>query len=100
MVYALAVVSTVAFTPFRASHSALMPSLCRTPDELTSVNVVRGALDSLSVIVGPLVAAVLVAVADVAAVFVFAGAVRPGLRGPGGPTGLRVDPAPDRRRGS
>jgi MFS family permease len=74
VVYALAVVSTVAFTPFRASHSALMPSLCRTPDELTSVNVVRGALDSVSLIVGPLVAALLVAVADVAAVFLFAGA--------------------------
>ncbi|HEX3337263.1 MAG TPA: MFS transporter [Jatrophihabitans sp.] len=74
IVYALAVVSTIAFTPFRASHSALMPSLCRTPDQLTSVNVVRGALDSLSVILGALVAALLVAVADVAAVFVFAGA--------------------------
>ena len=73
VVYALAVVSTVAFTPYRASHSALMPSLCRTPDELTSVNVARGGLDSVSVIVGPLVAALLVAVADVAAVFVFAG---------------------------
>ena len=73
VVYGLAVVSTIAFTPFRASHSALMPSLCRTPDELTSVNVVRGALDSVSVIVGALVAAVLVAVADVATVFVFAG---------------------------
>jgi MFS family permease len=74
IVYALAIVSTVAFTPYRASHSALMPSLCRTPDELTSVNVVRGALDSVSVIVGPLVAALLVAVADLAAVFAFAGA--------------------------
>jgi hypothetical protein len=74
VVYALAVVSTVAFTPYRASHSALMPSLCRTPDELTSVNVARGALDSVSVIVGPLVAALLVAVADLAAVFAFAGA--------------------------
>lgn len=73
VVYALAVVSTIAFTPFRASHSALMPSLCRTPDELTSVNVVRGGLDSVSVIVGPLVAALLVSVADVSAVFVFAG---------------------------
>jgi MFS family permease len=73
IVYALAVVSTVAFTPFRASHSALMPSLCRTPDELTAVNVVRGALDSASVMVGSLVAAVLVSTADVAAVFVFAG---------------------------
>jgi len=73
LVYALAIVSTVAFTPYRASHSALMPSLCRTPDELTSVNVVRGGLDSVSVILGPMVAALLVAVADVAAVFVFAG---------------------------
>ena len=74
VVYALAVVSTIAFTPFRATHSALVPSLCRTPDELTSVNVVRGALDSASVIVGSLVAAVLVAVTGVTAVFVFAGA--------------------------
>ncbi len=74
LVYGLAIVSSIAFTPYRASHSALMPLLCRTPDELTSVNVIRGALDSLSVIVGPLVAALLVAVADVSAVFVFAGA--------------------------
>ncbi len=73
VVYGLAIVSTIAFTPFRASHSALMPSLCRTPDELTSVNVVRGALDSVSVIVGGMVAAVLIAAADVAAVLVFAG---------------------------
>jgi hypothetical protein len=74
VVYGLAIVSTVAFTPYRAGHSALMPLLCRTPDELTSVNVVRGGLDSLSVIIGPLVAALLVAVDDVSAVFVFAGA--------------------------
>ena len=73
LVYVLAIASTIAFTPYRAGHSALMPSLCRTPDELTSINVVRGGLDSFSVIVGPLVAALLVAVADVAAVFVFAG---------------------------
>ena len=74
LVYALAVVSTIAFTPYRASHSALVPSLCRSPDQLTSVNVVRGALDSLSVIVGPLVAALLLAVWGISAVFVFAGA--------------------------
>ena len=34
----------------------------------------RGLLDSLSVVVGPLVAALLVSVSDVASVFVFAGA--------------------------
>ena len=73
VVYTLAVASTIAFTPYRASHSALMPSLCRSPDELTSVNVVRGALDSISVILGPLVAALLLAVWSISAVFVFAG---------------------------
>ncbi len=73
VVYGLAIVSTVAFTPYRAGHSALMPSLCRTPDELTSVNVVRGALDSVSVVVGAMAAALLVGVSDVAAVFIFAG---------------------------
>ena len=73
VVYALAVASSMAFTSYRASHSALMPSLCRSPDELTSVNVVRGALDSTSVILGPLVAALLLAVWNLSAVFVFAG---------------------------
>jgi len=73
VVYALAVVSTIAFTPFRASHSALMPLLCRTPEELTSINVARGLLDSLSVVAGPFVAALLVGVSDVASVFLFAG---------------------------
>ncbi len=73
-VYALAVVATVAFIPFRAAHSALVPSLCRTPDDLTAVNVARSGLDSLSVVVGPLAAAFLVAVGDVAAVLLFAGA--------------------------
>lgn len=72
-VYILAVLSTIAFTPFRASHSALLPSLCKSPDELTTVNVVRGGFDSLSVILGPLLAALLVEVSEVAAVFVFAG---------------------------
>jgi MFS family permease len=73
-VYALAVVSTIAFTPFRAGHSALLPSLCTTADELTLANVARGALDSLSVIVGSALAAVLVAVSDVASVLLAAGA--------------------------
>jgi MFS family permease len=73
IVYALAIVSTIAFTPYRASHSALMPLLCRAPEELTSINVVRGLLDSFSVVVGPFVAAVLVSVSGVASVFVFAG---------------------------
>ncbi|MGH2918780.1 MAG: MFS transporter [Solirubrobacteraceae bacterium] len=68
-VYALAVVSTIAGTPYRAAHSALLPSLCMTPEQLTSANAVRGMLDSLSTLVGPLIAAVLLEVSTPAAVF-------------------------------
>lgn len=71
-VYALAVVSTVAVTPFRAAHSALLPSLCRTAEELTSSNVVRGMLDSVSLLLGPAIAAALIGVTSVEAVFMVA----------------------------
>jgi MFS family permease len=68
-VYALAVVSTAAFRLFRPAHSALLPGLSNTPFELTSANVVRGLLDSVSTLVGPLAAALLLGLASPAAVF-------------------------------
>ncbi|MDZ5663151.1 MFS transporter [Nocardioides sp. S-58] len=68
-IYALAVLSTVAATLFRPAHSALLPSLCHTGHELASANVVRGMLDSVATLVGPLLAAVLLEVADVDVVF-------------------------------
>jgi MFS family permease len=68
-VYALAMVATAAFTVFRPAHSALLPALCVTPLELTSANVVRGLVDSVSTLVGPLVAALLLDVGSPAAVF-------------------------------
>jgi MFS family permease len=71
-VYALAVVSTAAFTVFRPAHSALLPALCRTPLELMSANVVRSLLDSTSFLVGPLAAALLLDLGSPQAVFVFA----------------------------
>jgi MFS family permease len=74
-VYALAVLATAAFTVFRPGHSALLPGLCTTPFELTSANVVRGLLDSLSTLVGPLVAALLLDLGSPAAVFAFAAAL-------------------------
>jgi MFS family permease len=74
VVYALAVVSTVAATMFRPAHSALLPTLCRTGHELASANVVRGLLDSVATLVGPLVAALLLAFTDVSVVFAVAAA--------------------------
>jgi MFS family permease len=69
LVYALAVISTIAATLFRPAHSALLPSLCRTGHELASANLVRGLLDSVATLVGPLLAAVLLHVSSVTVVF-------------------------------
>ncbi|GAA5134827.1 hypothetical protein GCM10023339_71920 [Alloalcanivorax gelatiniphagus] len=72
VIYALAVLSTMAATLFRPAHSALLPSLCHTGHELASANVVRGMLDSAATLIGPLIAAVLLGVADVDVVFALA----------------------------
>jgi MFS family permease len=76
-VYALAIASTAAAILYRPVNSALLPLLCHTPSELGSANVVRGLLDSISTLVGPALAGVLLAAADVtsgfAAVAVLAG---------------------------
>jgi MFS family permease len=74
-VYGLAVLATAAFTVFRPAHSALLPILCMTPLELTSANLVRGLIDSLSTLLGPLLAALLLAVGSPDAVFAFAAAL-------------------------
>jgi Cyclic nucleotide-binding domain/Major Facilitator Superfamily len=71
-VYALVAIATAAFTVFRPVHSALLPVLSMTPLELTSANVVRGLLDSVSVLIGPLAAALLLDVGSAAAVFALA----------------------------
>jgi predicted MFS family arabinose efflux permease len=72
IVYVLAAFSTIAATLYRPAHSALLPSLCRTGHELASANVVRGFLDSVATLVGPLLAAVILEFTDVAVVFVVA----------------------------
>lgn len=75
LVYLALIIATVAQTLYRPAHSALLPTLCITPTELTSANVVRGLLDSLATLAGPLLAAVLLDVSGTAAVFAAAAAV-------------------------
>jgi hypothetical protein len=60
-VYALVTLSSAAAVLFRPVHSALLPSLCATPQELAGANVVRGALDSAATLAGPALSAVLLA---------------------------------------
>ena len=74
VVYALAVLSTIATTLYRPAHSALIPSLCHSGYELASANVVRGLLDSAATLVGPLLAALLLQLAGVTSVFAVAAA--------------------------
>jgi CRP-like cAMP-binding protein len=67
--YILAVAATVALALFRPAHSALLPALCTSPQQLTRANAVRGLLDSSATLGGPAAAAVLLAVSGPAAVF-------------------------------
>jgi MFS family permease len=68
-VYALAMLATAAFTVFRPAHSALLPALTVTPLQLTNAAVVRGLVDSVSTLLGPLMAALLLDVGSPTAVF-------------------------------
>jgi MFS family permease len=66
--YAFAVVATVAVALYRPAHSALLPALARSPADLTSANAVRGMLDSLATLGGPVAAAALLALSGPAVV--------------------------------
>jgi predicted MFS family arabinose efflux permease len=68
-VYGLSIVATIAQTLYRPAHSALLPALCTTPQQLTSANVIRGMLDSIAALGGPLIAAVLLATSGLSSLF-------------------------------
>ena len=72
LIFALAAVVGVASTLIRPAQQALLPSLARTPEELIAANGATSTLESLGTLIGPLLAGVLVSVADVGMVFAFA----------------------------
>src|SRR5205807_4196754 len=75
IVFALAGVVGVTSTIFRPALQATLPSLARTPEELIAANGATSTLESLGTLLGPLAAGVLVAFADVTAVFAVAALV-------------------------
>lgn len=73
VVYASAIVAATALVVTRPTQSALLPSLARTPDELTAANGAAGIVEGLGVLVGPLVAAIILTGSSVGVVFLVAG---------------------------
>jgi MFS family permease len=75
-IYLLAAVVGISSTLFRPALQAILPSLARTPEELIASNGATSTIESLGMLVGPLAAGALVAVADPGVVFfVAAGAL-------------------------
>lgn len=64
LVYALAIPASVALTLIRPSQGALLPSLARTPAELTAANAVSGIVEAGGLLAGPLLAAGILAVSS------------------------------------
>ena len=61
IVYALVGLAMLVGTPFRPALAAIMPSVARTPSELTAANAVSSTLESTGYIVGPALAGLLIA---------------------------------------
>jgi len=74
IVFALAAVVGVTSTIFRPALQATLPSLARTPQELIASNGATSTFESLGTLLGPLVAGILVSVANAGVVFLVAAA--------------------------
>jgi MFS family permease len=69
VVYALAVVTALTGTAFAPAQSALLPSLARSPEELTAANATSTTLESVGFFLGPALGGLLLAVTSVGTVF-------------------------------
>ena len=70
IVYLLASIAAVLATVFDPAQSALIPSLARTPEELTAANVSSSTIESLGYCIGPALGGILLTLTSVWVVFV------------------------------
>ena len=70
VIYVIAGLVGVAATAFRPAQAALVPSLARTPEELTAANVSASAIESIGIFGGPAIGGLLLAVSGPGAVFI------------------------------
>jgi hypothetical protein len=92
LVYGLAALAATSITVTRPAQNAILPTLARTPDELTAANVASSWTESVSVLAGPALAALLLGLSGPGAVF----AVMAGLLACSGllVTGVRTGQVP------
>ncbi len=64
VVYALAIVVSVASVAFRPAQAALLPALADEPEELTAANVTASTIESVGIFVGPALGGLLLAVSS------------------------------------
>ena len=69
LVVLAAAFANASLSVIRPTQGALLPSLARTPEELTAANALSGTVEGAGLLLGPLVAAAILSVAAPAAVF-------------------------------
>ncbi len=69
IVYLFAAVTASSLVVTRPTQSALLPSLARTPDELTAANGAAGVVEGAGILIGPLAAAAILTQSTPATVF-------------------------------
>jgi hypothetical protein len=90
IVYAFATLASISVTLTRPAHGAILPSLARTPDELTAANVASGTVMNIAIAAAPIIAGLILAGPGAGAVFL-ASAAGVGL-GAALVLGVRTDP--------
>jgi MFS family permease len=72
-VYVLAGLVAIAYSAVRPAQAALLPTVARTPKELTAANVTSSTIESLGIFGGPAIGGILLAVTSAEVVFGAAG---------------------------
>lgn len=75
VIYVISGLVGIAATAFRPAQAALVPSLARTPEELTAANVAASAVESIGIFGGPAIGGLLLAASGPGAVFIVTAAL-------------------------